>query len=153
MKSCTLVGRARCKLALPWPGRPVDVGLLRADFLHTAFDADLSALGLPVQCKRRVRIAAQLATLAAARVGEEDEATLVNFFQQDEPNCALATPQRRRKCHRLVVWNSEPPSFIEPANEFYNRIVSALRHSQVIMPWQHSVKRHLQIKLTEPEGN
>ena len=68
-KSSTLMRRARGKLALPRPGWPVRVGLRGRDFLHTSLDADLPALRLPVQCERRARIIAQLASLAASGVG------------------------------------------------------------------------------------
>src|SRR5262249_51552626 len=146
VKSCTLVGCARGELALPRPGRPVGVGLPGADLFHTALDADLPAPGLPVQCERRARIYAQLAALATSRVSEEHQPALVDSLQQDESHRGLAAAHCRGKCHRLVVRNSELPSLIEPANEFCNRIVAPRRHSRTMMPWQHVLKRHLQVK-------
>jgi hypothetical protein len=49
-------------------------------------------------------------------------------FQQHEPDRCLSTARRHRKCHRLMVRNSQAPRVIEPADEFRNRIVTAQRH-------------------------
>jgi hypothetical protein len=73
---------------------------------------------------------AQLIALVASGIGEEHETSLVDSLEQDEPDGDLAAARRRRKCHRLIVWNSQAPRVIEPADELPNRVVAAPRHTR-----------------------
>ncbi len=122
--------RTRGKLALPRPGCPVRVGLRRRDFLYASLHPDLPALRLPVLCKRRARIVAQLMPLAASGIGEEHETSLVDSFEQNEPDGYLSTARSARKRDRLIVRKSRALRVVEPADEFRNRVVAARRHAR-----------------------
>jgi hypothetical protein len=129
-KPSTLMRGARGKLALPRPVRPVGLGLRGRDLLSASLHADLPALRLPVERKRRARIVAQFIPLVASGIGEEHETSLVDPLEQDEPDGYLAAACRRCKCHRLIVRNSQAPRIIEPADELRNRVVAAPRHTR-----------------------
>src|SRR5271163_324121 len=80
-KPSTLMRHARGKLALPGPGSPVCVGFGTRDLLYASLHAYLPALRLPVLRKRRARIVAQFTPLAASRIGEEHETSLVDCLE------------------------------------------------------------------------
>ncbi len=104
------------------------VGFFSRHFFNVSLNAHLPTLWLPVEGERGVRIAPQLAPLATPGVGEEHEAALVDFLEQDEPDGGLPAMRGGRKRDRLIVRNFQTPRLMEPADEFRDRVGGAPRH-------------------------
>src|SRR5919197_4585553 len=77
-----LWGDARRQPTRPRARLPVGVGLARGDGRDPSLDADLPAERVLVEREGRPRVPRQLPSLAAARVGEEDEPAPIRLLQQ-----------------------------------------------------------------------
>src|SRR3989441_4872540 len=118
----TLLGGERRELARPRPRGPVRVGLGRRDLLDPALDAHLLPEAMPVEGDGRPRARAQLAALAAAAIGEEDEAAAIGALQEDEADRGRAATSGGGERHRLGERDAGARGVSEPAAEARERL-------------------------------
>jgi hypothetical protein len=123
----------------PSPDRAAAVVRLRiltARALDGPFDADLATDLAPVEEQRRPRVRRHLFALAAAVVGVEDEAALVDALEQHHPHGGRPGRICGGQCHRLGE-RRRVPRLAEPGLELPERIrvqvalvhrLSTLRH-------------------------
>src|SRR5947199_1432214 len=112
----------RGQLARPRPCGPVRVGLRRRDLLDAPFDAHLPPEAIPVEGDGRACARAELAALAAAAVGEEDEAAAVGGLQEDEADRGRAPTPGGGERHRLGERDTGAGGGPEPAAEARERL-------------------------------
>src|SRR6266480_1378712 len=104
------------------PGRKVRVRLLGAQLLDAALDADLPLQVRPQDHQARGGARVQLAALAAAVVGVEDEAAALDAFQEHRPGGGRARFRYSSKRCRVGQRQARAQRVLEPMLELAQRI-------------------------------
>src|SRR5262245_11244012 len=112
-----LFRRRRCELRAAWPRREVGIGLVLAHALDRPLDPHLPAKPRPVEEEGGLRVGLELAALAAAVPGEEDEALGAGAREQHHAHRRRSAGRRRRNRHPIVL-----AGLLVPAPELLERI-------------------------------
>jgi len=96
-----------------------------------ALDPHLSPEHAPVKRHRGARVLGEIAALAAARVGEEHEAAVVDLLQEHHPHRRPPRAIRGRERHCVRLRHARPPRRCEPTPKARDRIA---RRSGTLFP-------------------
>src|SRR5271166_5572178 len=109
-----LLARPGADLAPPRPGGEIGVALGAGQLGHRAPEPRLAAKRLPVEQRRRLRLALELAPLGALDIGVEDETARVRALAKDHPRVGQPTGVDGGERHRLRIVDLRSRRFGEP---------------------------------------
>src|SRR5204863_9395242 len=103
---------------------------LTRGLFHFSTDTNLAVEFDPVKPKRGVRIGVELFALRAFIICKEDEAILIEAFQQNDSHGRSRVARRRRKTHRIDVVNASLDRGGEPVGKLLDGVAVEVATSQ-----------------------
>ena len=117
-----LMGDGGAELATPGAGGEVVAGLLGGDFLGAAVDDQLAVEGAPEHDEGDVGVGGDVVAFAAVVVGEEDEAAVLDAFEQDHAAGGAAVGGDGGEGHGVGQGEVGVDGFVDPAAGLLDRV-------------------------------
>ena len=108
----------------------ISLRLFTRGLFHFSTDTNLAVEFDPVKPKRGVRIGVELFALRAFIICKEDEAILIEAFQQNDSHGRSRVARRRRKTHRIDVVNASLDRGGEPVGKLLDGVAVEVATSQ-----------------------